>query len=113
MPLPHLCGLRVRALSAAALLAFAAAAGAQNCPNVNDLLLINGRIHTMAAPPNTDEVVFESVRIVGDRIDALGAPGADDPGQTACTEVIDLNGRTVIPGSGLSTQISDVLFLAE
>lgn len=71
---------------------------AQACPDINDLLLTNGRIHTMAAPPNTDEVVFESVRIVGDRIDRLGAPGIGQLGQTACTEVIDLEGRTVIPG---------------
>ena len=89
---------RARTLIASVLLAPAGTALAQDCPAINDLLLTNGRIHTMAAPPNTDEVVFETVRIVGDRIDALGAPGIGQTGQTACTEIIDLNGRTVIPG---------------
>jgi predicted amidohydrolase YtcJ len=74
------------------------AAWAQRCPDVTDLLLTNGRIHTMANQPGTDPVIFASMRIVGDRIDALGPPGIDDLGQTACTEVVNLAGRTVIPG---------------
>jgi predicted amidohydrolase YtcJ len=84
----------------AALAAFAASGNAlaQACPDVTDLLLTNGRIHTMAAQPGTDPVVFESVRILDDRILELGAPDVDDLGQTECTEVIDLNGRTAIPG---------------
>ena len=73
-------------------------AQAQACPDVTDLLLMNARIHTMADEPGVDPVVFESIRIVGDRIDRLGAPGVEDLGQTACTEVIDLAGRTVVPG---------------
>lgn len=71
---------------------------AQPCPDINDMLLTNGRIHTMADDPGTDPVVFESIRIVGDRVDRLGAPGIGQIGQTACTDVIDLEGRTVIPG---------------
>jgi hypothetical protein len=71
---------------------------AQPCPDINDLLLTNGRIHTMADEPGTDPVVFESIRIIGDRVDRLGAPGVGQIGQTACTEVVDLDGRTVIPG---------------
>jgi len=85
-------------LAAALCLAAAGAAEAQICPDLNDLLLTNGRIHTMADQPGTDPVIFESVHIVGDRIDRLGPPGADDLGQTACTEIVDLGGRTVIPG---------------
>jgi len=79
-------------------LAGAATAAAQPCPDINDLLLTNARIHTMRDEPGTDPVIFESVRIVGDRVDRLGAPGVDNLGQTACTRVIDLDGRTVIPG---------------
>jgi predicted amidohydrolase YtcJ len=71
---------------------------AQGCPDVTDLLLRNGRIHTMADEPGTDPVIFSSIRIVGDRVDRLGAPGVRDLGQTDCTVIIDLEGRTVIPG---------------
>jgi len=71
---------------------------AQNCANITDLLLTNGRIHTMADQPGTDPVIFESIRILGDRIDRLGAPGVESLGQTACTRIIDLDGRTVVPG---------------
>jgi predicted amidohydrolase YtcJ len=70
----------------------------QACRDTPDLLLTNGRIHTMAAQPGTDPVVFESVRIYDDRVAALGAPGVADLGQTECTTLIDLHGRTVIPG---------------
>jgi len=52
----------------------------------------------MDAEPNTDEVIFDRIRIVGDRVDRLGAPGFDRMGQTACTDIVDLGGRTVIPG---------------
>lgn len=84
----------------AAFAAFAASGNAlaQNCPDVTDLLLTNGRIHTMAAQPGTDPIIFESVRILDDKILELGAPGVDDLGQTECTALIDLNGRTAIPG---------------
>ena len=89
-----------KALSLAAAMALAApmVALAQDCPDVTDLLLRNGRIHTMADEPGTDPVIFSSIRIVGDRVDRLGAPGVRDLGQTDCTEVIDLEGRTVVPG---------------
>jgi hypothetical protein len=76
----------------------AGAAFAQTCPDAPDLLLTNGRIHTMVDAPGTDPVIFESVRIVGDRFLAVGAPGVDELGQTECTETIDLEGRTAIPG---------------
>jgi len=79
-------------------LAATSTAFAQRCPDLTDLLLTNGQIHTMSDQPGTDPVIFESVRILADRIDQLGAPGVDNLGQTACTEIIDLEGRTVIPG---------------
>lgn len=56
----------------------------------NDLLLVNGRIHTMDA----DGTVVSSVHVVGDRFAAVGG----EPAPTACTETIDLEGRTAIPG---------------
>lgn len=71
---------------------------AQNCPDTNDLLLANGRIHTMQNQPGTDPVIFESIRIIGDRVAYLGAPGAAQVVDRDCTEIIDLEGRTVIPG---------------
>ena len=63
----------------------------RDCPAVNDLLLTGGDIHTMDAAG----AVVESVRIIGDRI---AATGSGRLGATRCTEVIDLDGRTAIPG---------------
>src|SRR5690554_1965322 len=78
--------------SLAAILALPGAARAQDAPCAPgaDLLLVNGRIHTMDA----DARVVSSVHILGDRFAAVGG----DPGPTRCTEVIDLEGRTVVPG---------------
>ena len=42
---------------------------AQRCPDVTDLLLTNGQIHTMSDQPGTDPIIFESVRVLADRID--------------------------------------------
>jgi predicted amidohydrolase YtcJ len=64
---------------------------AQTCPNVNDVLVTNGVIHTVDA----NDTIVESVRIVGDRIAAVGDGRL---GATRCTEVIDVDGRTVVPG---------------
>jgi predicted amidohydrolase YtcJ len=77
-------------LSAAAL-ATPLAAFAQPCPDVRDLLLRNGVIHTMDA----NDTIVEAVRIIGDRV---AATGRGRLGATRCTEVIDLVGRTVVPG---------------
>src|SRR5690606_16904233 len=55
-----------------------------------DLLLVNGRIHTM----DGDSRVVSSVHILGDRFAAVGG----EPRPTACTEVVDLGGRTAVPG---------------
>jgi predicted amidohydrolase YtcJ len=79
-------------------LAATGAAEAQVCPDITDLLLTNGRIHTMTDQPGTDPVVFESLRVLGDRIAALGAPGSAPAVNAGCTRIVDLGGRTVIPG---------------
>jgi hypothetical protein len=84
-----------RSLAPYAILAALTSAGspalAQSCPEFRDLLLTNGVVHTL---DDSDRVV-ESVRIVGDRFAALGSGRL---GATRCTRVIDLRGRTVVPG---------------
>ena len=60
------------------------------CPLGRDLLLTNGRIHTMDA---RDSVV-STVLISGNRFAAVGGR----PERTACTTRIDLRGRTAVPG---------------
>ena len=72
-------------------LGIARLATAQPCPDVRDVLLTHGVIHTMSA---TNDVV-ESARIIGDRFAAVGRGRL---GATRCTEVVDLKGRTVVPG---------------
>jgi hypothetical protein len=83
----------IRSLSILGLLALATAvpALAQPCADVRDVLLTNGAIHTMDA----SDTVVESLRIVGDRIATVGAGRL---GATRCTRVIDLDGRTAVPG---------------
>src|SRR5690606_19351641 len=86
MKRPHL------ALSLAAILVLPGAAGAQDAPcgPGSDLLLVNGRIHTM----DPDGRVVSTAHILGNRFAAVGG----EPSPTRCTEVIDLDGRTVVPG---------------
>lgn len=64
---------------------------ATSCLADNDVLLTNGRIHTM----NTAGDVTGAVRIIGNRIAAIGDAALP---ATACTSVVDLAGRTAIPG---------------
>jgi hypothetical protein len=78
-------------LAIVGLLTAANPALAQPCPDVRDVLLTNGAIHTMDA----SDTVVESVRIVGDRFAAVGRGRL---GATRCTEVVDLDGRTAVPG---------------
>jgi hypothetical protein len=62
-----------------------------SCPGGEDLVLRNGTILTMDAEGRT----ASSVRIRGERIITVGDAGdSDEP----CIRVIDLDGRTVIPG---------------
>ena len=61
------------------------------CAGVNDILLHNGKILTV----DEDDSVATSLRIQGDTIIAVG----DVVGEpNSCTQVIDLRGRSVIPG---------------
>ena len=75
----------------AALACCASPALSQPCPDVRDLLLTNGKIHTM---DGSDQIV-ESARVIGDKFAAVGRGKL---GATRCTEVIDLKGRTAVPG---------------
>ncbi len=68
-----------------------ASQAAESCPDGRDLLLINGTILTMDSQDST----VTSVRIRHQHIITVGA--AVDPA-TACVQVVDLGGRTVIPG---------------
>jgi predicted amidohydrolase YtcJ len=63
----------------------------QPCPAVRDVLVTNGKIHTM----NASNAVVESVRIVGDRFAEVGT---DRLPTSRCTRTIDLEGRTAVPG---------------
>jgi predicted amidohydrolase YtcJ len=83
---PRLC-------AAAIALLIALPAAAQNragCENIQDLLFVNGRIHTM----DTSNRIASSVRVVGDRFVAVDGRARGD----RCTVTIDLHGRTAIPG---------------
>lgn len=61
------------------------------CASVGDLVLTNGKILTV----DDNDSVAVAVRIRGDRIVAVG----DEVGDAdACTQTIDLQGRTVVPG---------------
>jgi len=76
-----------------AMLSFAIpAAGQDACMWSRDVRLVNGRIHTMDAQ---DRVVSE-VTIQEGRFAYIGPLGNHKVGP--CTKVIDLHGRTVVPG---------------
>jgi hypothetical protein len=80
-------------LAAAVVLAFAASPAAQTatCPGGRFLLLTNGRIHTMDA----QRTVVSRVRIANGKFVEVGDSASDAGG---CTDTIDLQGRTVVPG---------------
>lgn len=62
-----------------------------SCGSVGDLVLTNGKILTV----DDNDSVAVAVRIRADRILAVG----DEVGEAdACTQTIDLGGRTVVPG---------------
>ena len=63
----------------------------QPCPEIRDVLVTNGEIHTL----NTTNTVVDSVRIVGDRFAEVGT---NRLGTSRCTRMMDLEGRTVVPG---------------
>lgn len=69
----------------------AVAQNSDSCIGVNDILLANGRILTV----NDNDSVASSLRIQGNTIVAVDGRQEN---VAACTQTIDLEGRTVIPG---------------
>ena len=84
-------GLGALAIAADARITVAQAPIAAPAATVPDLILTNGRIHTMDARNS----IVESIAIRGGRFQAVGARM---PARGAGTRVINLRGRTVIPG---------------
>jgi len=78
-------------LSTAALAQPAPQPPSQPCPAVRDVLVTNGRIHTM----DVADTVVDSVRIVGDRFAEVGTSRLPT---SRCTRMIDLEGHTAVPG---------------
>jgi predicted amidohydrolase YtcJ len=79
-------------LAAVAVLATSASSVlAQSCPNVRDVLVTNGKIHTMDGANR----VVESLHILDDKVVEVGSGKL---GATRCTQTIDVRGRTVVPG---------------
>ena len=64
---------------------------AQPCPGGKDLVLTNGNILTVDANDRT----VSTLRIRGERLLSVGEPV---PRNEPCVQVVDLGGRTVIPG---------------
>ena len=81
----------VAALALATLGVTSAAHAADACPGGKDLVLTHGQILTVDAADRT----VDTVRIRGHRILTVGE--AVNP-KTPCIQIIDLGGRTVIPG---------------
>lgn len=83
--------VRRKALWLALLGAPLAVQAAQPCPGGKDLVLANGQILTVDAQDRT----VSTLRIRGERLLSVGQPvGRNEP----CVQVVDLGGRTVIPG---------------
>ncbi|HEY6455915.1 MAG TPA: amidohydrolase family protein [Steroidobacteraceae bacterium] len=78
----------VRALAVLILMGGTALATAQNCTAAREVRIVNGRIHTMDA----HDTVVSSVTI------RRGLFTAPDNAQDPCMQVIDVHGRTVVPG---------------
>ena len=71
-----------------------AAAAADSAPSDRDLVLVNGKIHTMDAQSR----IAASITIRNGRIIALEYGGHGNQGSHGDQRVIDLKGRTVVPG---------------
>jgi predicted amidohydrolase YtcJ len=88
-------GLAVGALAITAALAYAVQAPrsiAAPCDNSRDLRLVNGRFFTLDKPNTT----ATEVTIQNGRFDTIGPIG--NRTLNPCTKVVDLGGRTAIPG---------------
>src|SRR5215475_14769160 len=71
-----------------------AAVAADSAPSDRDLVLVNGKIHTMDAQNR----IAASITIRNGRIIALEYGGHGNQGSHGDQRVIDLKGRTVVPG---------------
>jgi predicted amidohydrolase YtcJ len=89
--LVYLAPLATALVFTTALLAGPPPAQTQTCPGGRLLLLTNGRIHTMDAR----RTVVSKVRIANGKFLEVGDAATASGG---CTDSIDLQGRTVIPG---------------
>jgi predicted amidohydrolase YtcJ len=87
----HAWQIAVAALTVTMLASAPAAAQTAQCPGGRFLLLTNGKIHTMDAK----RTVVSRVRIANGRFAEVGDAASAAGG---CTDTIDLQGRTVIPG---------------
>ena len=65
--------------------------GGAAAPTTEELALVNGRIHTM----NASNAIVNTVTISSGRFSAVGGP---TPRSVAGRRIIDLKGRTVVPG---------------
>src|SRR5690242_12819141 len=72
--------------------ALAATGDDDRCAGARDVRLVNGRIHTL----DGRSTIVSSVTIKNGKIAALGGDGND--AGTSCMRVIDLGGRTAVPG---------------
>ena len=72
--------------------AFADPGDTDRCPNGRDTVFVNGVIHTMDAQNR----IVSTVTVHNDKFSAVG----NDAGlvDNRCKQVINLNGRTVVPG---------------
>ena len=87
------CGAASVALAAAFLAASPGAVyGDDDCAGKSSIRLVNGKIHTM----DQDDRVVSSVLIENGEFAAVGNSGSS--GSDGCTRVINLRGRTVVPG---------------
>jgi predicted amidohydrolase YtcJ len=79
-------------MAGAALSAAALAADPDRCAGSRDVKLVNGRIYTLDARNS----IVSTVTIENGRFTAVGRDGA--PGGGPCMRVINLRGRTAVPG---------------
>jgi predicted amidohydrolase YtcJ len=84
-------GVAIGGHPADALQAQAPAAGQANAATAEELVFANGRIHTM----NASNAVVNTVTIRNGRFTAVGGPA---PRPAPARRIVDLRGRTVVPG---------------
>jgi predicted amidohydrolase YtcJ len=74
--------------------AFAGDEGDAGCAGARDVKLVNGRIHTLDARNS----IVSSATIRDGKFVAVGRETGDDGDGSRCMRVIDLGGRTAVPG---------------